>query len=105
MKNLQIILNQAEYHFNYLDIEYKIQQGKHCFEHAYQPTYSKDDAFKKCTFDDSCAGVYDNYCDDSPPFYLCPKRNADPFVFEESTLKPQSCVHMKQGNFVLQKIT
>ena len=79
------------------DIHFTPQKGKQCAKHAYQPSYSKADAIKKCSFDDTCYGVYDDYCDDKPPFHLCPKLNDNPFALEESILDPQSCVYLKEG--------
>lgn len=72
--------------------------GKQCAKHGYRPSYSKDDAFRKCHSDEACSGVYDDNCDNTGPFYLCPKLNEDPFAMEESTLNPPSCVHAKEGN-------
>ena len=71
--------------------------GKQCEKNGYRPSYSKEDARRKCSSDNSCYGVYDNFCDDRPPFFLCPKLNEDPFVLEESTVNPVSCVHVKEG--------
>ena len=67
---------------------------------GYNPSYSMSEAQKKCSLDDSCLGVYDNYCDSKPPFFLCPKLNDNAFVLEESVLNPPSCVREKQGNIL-----
>lgn len=71
--------------------------GKQCQMNGYRQSYSKEDARRKCSSDNSCFGVYDNYCDNEPPFFLCPKLNEDLFVLEDSIANPLSCVDVKEG--------
>ena len=53
------------------------------------------DAEEHCTADKSCSGIYDNYCDNQPPYFLCTKNKLNEYPFEESTKTPLSCVYEK----------
>ena len=85
-------------------MNFRTLNGKQCAKNGYRGSYSKDDALRKCYFDKSCSGVYDDNCDNKGPFYLCPKLNEDPFAIEESILTPPSCIHLKEGRKAIKRI-
>ena len=45
-------------------MNFRLLNGKQCAKNGYRGSYSKDDALRKCHFDESCSGVYDDNCDD-----------------------------------------
>ena len=57
------------------------------------------DSKMACIQDDNCIGVYDNDCDNEPPFALCPTS----YDYEDSKDKPLSCVYDKLGNLKQKK--
>ena len=74
--------------------------GKQCMRLAYRPSYGLLDAKKACFADVNCAGVYDNYCDNKPPFYLCSKARENMiYNLEDSStdFDTMSCIHEKEG--------
>ena len=78
-------------------MEFRKIIGKQCGKHGYKPSYSLEVAEKECSSDERCSGVYDEYCDEVGPYYLCPKLKDDPLALEESFIDPPSCVYLKAG--------
>ena len=76
---------------------YRKLNGRQCMKNKFRQTETLEHAKDLCTSDDACGGVYDNYCDDNPPFYLCHVDKRDLFPFEDSALTPLSCVYEKDG--------
>ena len=72
--------------------------GKHCFLHQYGNYATLENSKQACIQDDNCLGVYDNDCDNEPPFTLCPTSKTD---YDDSNHSPLSCVYNKLGNLSL----
>lgn len=56
----------------YFVLEYYQQVSMECKNDAYGSYRSLQDAKLACDSDDHCWGVYDEFCPNSPYFYLCP---------------------------------
>ena len=65
---------------------------KHCFDDKYGNFSTFEDAKSNCTAGSNCQGVYDDECDSSGSYYLCPLNVA---LVDSSS----SCVYTKlQGS-------
>ena len=68
--------------------------NKHCFNDKYGSFSTESAAKTACTSDCNCKGVYDNSCDNSGTFYLCP-------ISATYQTSSSSCIHEKttSGNY------
>ena len=79
------------------DFNYRKIHGHQCMSTTYRPSYNWEDAKIACSSDQNCVGVYDNYCDDKSPFYLCSKVREHIYTHENSNRDSISCIHEKEG--------
>ena len=95
--------------YNLLASSYKKLEKSQCHSKAYRALHLLPQAKSACSTDKSCIGVYDDWCDDKPPFFLCSGDRHDISPFEVSTgskvvenlverIKGFSCVYAKDGN-------